>query len=98
MASHRQTTEQRQERFRWLVSEQPDRPALEFCAKVSVIAVERSRQRGYRPRDDITNDLLPPESAREPVVEELVHGRPSALGSFFVRPHIAMNEFDTLLH
>ena len=78
-------------------AEQSDRPAQEFCAKVSVTATERGRQRRHRPQHDITNNLLSRKSARETVVEELVHGRPRALGPFFVRPNIAVNECNTRL-
>ena len=97
MASYGQTSQQRQERFRWIFSEQSNRPVKKFCAKVSVTAAERSRQRRHCPQHDITNDFLPPESTRESVVEELVHIRPSALGPFFVRPNVAVNERDTVL-
>ena len=52
---------------------------------------------GTAPKHESRTILTRPESTREPVVEELVHIRPWALGPIVVCPNVAVNERDAVL-
>ena len=97
VASHGQAPDQRQQRIRFIIAEEFQRPGEDLRAAVSFGSSMRDWQLRQGGNDNIPEDVFPPIAPRKPTVEELLNRSITAPWPLlFVRSDVRMEERDPI--